>query len=162
MAGCLDNSPSLLNGWEVLLSVDLLCIERSSMQHMHRNEADLTSCVMEIVPERGKMHNPATNTGGMLLGRVTQIGGFMKEELLAAGIKEGSAVIPSCSLCSIPLRVAGVGDTAGDQLLHVEGVAIVFAAHPLIPVPSDLSPEMALLGADISAALRQVRPWLLL
>jgi len=111
---------------------------------------------MEIVPERGKMHNPATNTGGLLLGRVTQIGSFMKEELQAAGIKEGSVVIPSCSLCSIPLRVSGVGDTAGDQLLHVEGVAINFAAHPLIPVPSDLSPEMALLAADISGALRQV------
>jgi len=126
------------------------------MQHMRRNETDLTSCVMEIVPERGKMHNPATNTGGLLLGRVKQIGAFVKEDLLAAGIKEGTAVIPSCSLCSIPLRVGGVGETAGDQLLHVEGDAIVFAAHPLIAVPGDLSPEMALLAADISSALRQL------
>eukprot|EP01087_Luapelamoeba_hula_P012480 TRINITY_DN3484_c0_g1_i2.p1 TRINITY_DN3484_c0_g1~~TRINITY_DN3484_c0_g1_i2.p1 ORF type:complete len:2043 (+),score=287.04 TRINITY_DN3484_c0_g1_i2:206-6334(+) len=151
VATCLDNTASLANGREVQISVVMLCMERGSMQHMERNHGDVTTSVMNIVPERGKMHNPATNSSGLLLGRIRALGEEIRQDL--APLKEEDLVIPACSLSSIPLRISGVRDKVSDQLVKVEGEAILFPRYPLIPVPYDLRPEIALICAEISGAL---------
>ncbi|KAL6057002.1 Myotubularin-like phosphatase domain [Balamuthia mandrillaris] len=157
-AKCLDNTPSLMNEYEILLQLDMLCLARNSMKQIYDNHTDLTSGIMEIVPERGKMHNPATNSGGLLLGTVKQIGEEVRQKLQPLSV--GQRVIPTCSLSTVPIRVSAVGDGYGDQLVHVKGDAIVFGRYSFVPVPDGLDSEVALLAVDVGRCLAAVPRYL--
>jgi serine/threonine protein kinase len=153
----LDNTPSLMNSHEVLLSLSTICIESGLMQHIKRKYSDITSGIMDIVPEHGKMHDPALNLsgseGGFILGTVQEIGDSLYRKL---DMKEGDRVIPICSLSSIPLRIISIGNSIGDRIINVKGHAVVFGNSSFISVPQDIESEVALLAVETAAALSQV------
>src|ERR1035437_900059 len=74
----LDNRPKILNPHELLLDVDFLMLDATSMREIRdfcSSYPDLmTAKILEIIQERGKMHNPVTNSGGVLVGRIREIG----------------------------------------------------------------------------------------
>src|SRR3982074_2420548 len=72
-------APSLpLRETELLVEVDSLNIDAASWAQIWRQaSADVQTAskiIAGIVRTRGKMHNPVTGSGGMLMGRVSQIG----------------------------------------------------------------------------------------
>ena len=64
----LDNSPELKAG-EVKISLDYITIERDSMCQIcsicGHNEEKMAEKIMKFVEERGKLHNPYTNSGAV-------------------------------------------------------------------------------------------------
>ncbi len=63
---------------ELLIEVDRLNIDAASFRQIAEQAGGdherMKERIRSIVRERGKMHNPVTGSGGMLLGRVAQIG----------------------------------------------------------------------------------------
>src|SRR5262249_59400381 len=57
---------------ELVIDVDVLNVDSASFRQIEESAPDVGARVLEIVRERGKLHNPVTGSGGMLLGRVSK------------------------------------------------------------------------------------------
>ena len=139
----LDATSPLAAG-EMLVDVEYLNIDAASW-HQLRTEADsdprlMSERIEEIVWSRGKMHNPVTGSGGMLIGTVTELGPGRTEP--AVGTRIASLV----SLTLTPLRLHHVIelDPASEQV-RIDGRAILFESSNFVVVPDDV-PERAVLG----------------
>jgi len=98
------------------------------------------------VAERGKLHNPATDSGGTLLGTVTSVGAGRE-------LEAGDRVVALASTSAIPLalgRVLSVRAAAAE--IEVEGRAVLSAALPAARVPDDLDDRLAVAAADVAGA----------
>ena len=129
----LDNSPGIYPD-EVRISVKKIMMERTSFKQIcieaNDNPAKIMDKVRDIISKRGKLHNPVTDTGGLLFGVVESIGENYrnKEEL-----KVGDQIICNSSLASIPLFVEKI--TAINKpysLMDVEGYGILFSDCPIV------------------------------
>src|SRR5882672_3124531 len=64
---------------EIEIAVEHIHIDASSLRQLrsaHRGDLDaVRTAVLELVARRGKLHNPVTNSGGMLTGIVRAVGG---------------------------------------------------------------------------------------
>lgn len=146
----LDNTPRLQTAYELLLDVKLLNLDSTSMRQLQEHYPDPAQRILEIVRDRGKMHNPVTNSGGVLTGYIKAIG----ERLPCAG-KVGDGIIPVASLSTIPLYLRKVNAIRGDQV-EVEGEAILFQSLPYTFIPTDFDLETALSAVDISSIVPQI------
>src|SRR3954468_17714660 len=69
----LDPSLPLREG-ELLIDVESLNIDAASFKQLKEaHPARIAEAVCDIVRERGKMQNPVTGSGGMLIGRVREV-----------------------------------------------------------------------------------------
>jgi L-erythro-3,5-diaminohexanoate dehydrogenase len=105
--------------------------------------------VLEIIEKRGKMHNPVTGSGGMLIGTVEEVG---PESPL--GLKPGDEVATLVSLTLTPLAITdGLArwDGRGEQA-PCDGHAILFGRSIAAVLPADLDPELALAVMDVCGA----------
>src|SRR4051794_36221430 len=89
---------------EVRLRVELLNLDAASFRQLatkHDGDgAAVRAEVLEIVAERGKMQNPVTGSGGMLVGVVEEVG---PESPL--GLRPGDRVATLVSLSLTPLQI---------------------------------------------------------
>ena len=64
--------------YEFEVAVERLCLDSTSFRNIReRSGADperMADRILEIVAARGKMHNPETDSGGVALGTVTDVG----------------------------------------------------------------------------------------
>jgi L-erythro-3,5-diaminohexanoate dehydrogenase len=148
----LDAAPEL---WpdEVRISVERLNLDAASYRqlaeaHDHDGEA-VKKAVLGIVGERGKMQNPVTGSGGMLVGVVDEVG---PESPL--GVKPGDRVATLVSLTLTPLRITdGLARWDGkSEQVPAEGHAILFARSIVAKLPDDLAPELSLAVMDVCGA----------
>ena len=104
--------------------------------------------IIEIVAARGKMHNPETDSGGILLGTVDR--GRRAARRAAAGSARGSSTLGSLTLT--PLRLDAVDRLDPDSpQVEVAGTAYVFDRAAWAPLPDDLP------LSDRARALRRLR-----
>jgi L-erythro-3,5-diaminohexanoate dehydrogenase len=106
--------------------------------------------VAEIVRARGKMHNPVTGSGGMLIGRVSRVG---SRHPASGELKRGDRIATLVSLTLTPLvldEIARVHPHA--ERLDVRGRAILFATGLWAPMPEDLPEAVALAVLDVCGA----------
>ncbi len=161
-AGKLDNSPELKSDYEMLLDVDALMLDATSMRQIRETcSGDLESMkkrICDIVLERGKMHNPATHSGGVLLGCVREIGSqfFSFHPKTASDSLLGQSVIPVASLSTLPLQINKVKEISGD-FISIEAQAIVFACMQICLIPTGFTPKLTLSCVDISSLVPQVQ-----
>jgi L-erythro-3,5-diaminohexanoate dehydrogenase len=148
----LDASPGL---WpdEVRISVERLNLDAASYRQLaeaHGGDGDaVRAAVLEIIGERGKMQNPVTGSGGMLVGVVDEVG---PESPL--GVEPGDRVATLVSLTLTPLRITdGLSrwDGRGEQV-PAQGHAILFARSIVARLPDDLAPELSLAVMDVCGA----------
>jgi len=105
--------------------------------------------VLSIVAERGKMQNPVTGSGGMLVGVVDEVG-----ERSPLGLEVGQRVATLVSLSLTPLRITdGLDrwDGRGEQV-PAQGHAILFGRSIAAVLPDDLDPNLALAVMDVCGA----------
>src|SRR5512138_1894423 len=73
----LDASPDIAPD-EVRIAVERLNLDAASFRQLatkHGGDGDAVRAeVLEIITSRGKMHNPVTGSGGMLVGVVDEVG----------------------------------------------------------------------------------------
>jgi L-erythro-3,5-diaminohexanoate dehydrogenase len=138
---------------EVAVDVERLNLDAASHHQLlaaaHGDGAAVRRRVLEIVRERGKMHNPVTGSGGMLVGTVADVG-----PLSPLGLAVGQRVATLVSLSLTPLRLdddlAG-WDGLGEQL-PARGRAVLFGRSLAAVLPNDLPDTLALGVLDVCGA----------
>src|ERR1044071_8683088 len=122
----LDASPAVRED-EVRVRVERLNLDAASYRQLsekHGGDGDaIRAEVVEIVGTRGKMHNPVTGSGGMLIGVVEEAG---PESPL--GLKPGGRAATLVSLTLTPLRVTDgpAGWDGRSEQVPARGTAILF------------------------------------
>src|SRR4051794_39534019 len=138
---------------EVRIRVERLNLDAASFRQLerkHGGDGDAVRAeVLEIVGTRGKMQNPETGSGGMLVGTVEEVG--PKSPL---GLAVGDRVVTLVSLTLTPLVIEdGLErwDGLGEQV-PCDGYAILFGRSIAAVLPDDLDPELALAVLDVCGA----------
>jgi L-erythro-3,5-diaminohexanoate dehydrogenase len=147
-----DNTPAIQHPEEILIRVSLLNLDSTSMSQLKAGGSDIAQQILDIVAHRGKMHNPVTNSGGVLVGEVEAVGDGVGEDF---ELGPGDAIIPVVSTSALPLFLREVGQINGDQV-HVDGHAILFDGMGYSSLPPDFSLPVALSAIDISSIVPQV------
>jgi len=151
-ARVLDARPEL---WpdEVRIEVDTLNLDAASYRQLHDKHggdgAAIRAEVLEIVSSRGKMQNPVTGSGGMLIGTVAEVGPDS-----GLGLAAGDRVATLVSLSLTPLAITdGLESWDGlGERVPASGHAILFGRSIAAKLPDDLSPELALMVMDVCGA----------
>ena len=151
-ARSVDPSPEL---WpdEVRIDVETLNLDAASFRQLsekHAGDGDAVRAeVLDIVATRGKMQNPVTGSGGMLIGTVAEVG---PESPL--GLSVGDHVATLVSLSLTPLRITdGLSRWDGrSERVPAEGTAILFGRSIAARLPEDLPAELALMVMDVCGA----------
>jgi L-erythro-3,5-diaminohexanoate dehydrogenase len=148
----LDASPEI-GPDEVLIAVERLNLDAASFRQLatkHGGDGDAVRAeVLEIIGTRGKMHNPVTGSGGMLIGTVEGAG-----PQSPLGLRVGDRVATLVSLTLTPLRITdGLKDWDGrSEQVPARGTAVLFARSVVGVLPGDLAPELALAVYDVCGA----------
>ncbi len=137
---------------EVRVRVERLNLDAASyrqLREQHRDPDRLRAAVLEIVAERGKMQNPVTGSGGMLVGTVDEVG-----PASPLGLAVGDRVATLVSLSLTPLVIDdGLARWGGSgEQVPTDGHAILFARSVVAPVPDDLDPALSLAVMDVCGA----------
>src|SRR5260221_2784132 len=135
---------------ELLIEVELLNIDAASFRQLsHEGAADpvlIAERVKAIVSERGKMQNPMTGSGGMLIGRVAWVG---PSHPAFSELRAGNRIATLVSLTLTPLVLEEIRAVhLHAERIEVRGRAVLFASGLWAPLPEDLPLEMALAGLD--------------
>ncbi|MEU4389904.1 L-erythro-3,5-diaminohexanoate dehydrogenase [Kribbella sp. NPDC023855] len=138
---------------EVRISIERLNLDAASYRQLaeeHGGDGEaVKQAVLRIVGERGKMQNPVTGSGGMLVGTVDEVG---PESPL--GVQKGDRVATLVSLTLTPLQITdGLADWDGrSEQVPAKGHAILFARSIVAKIPDDLVPELSLAVMDVCGA----------
>jgi L-erythro-3,5-diaminohexanoate dehydrogenase len=150
----LDPSPPPGRG-EALLDVERLNLDAASFHQIREEQGGdpngMRRRVLEIVRSRGKMHNPVTGSGGMLIGTVSQVGEERRD------LRPGDRIATLVSLTLTPLQIEDISawDAASEQV-PVRARAVLFEASPFAVLPDDLADTVALALFDVAGAPAQV------
>ncbi len=148
----LDPSPEL---WpdEVRVRVDTLNLDAASYRQLatkhHGDGAAVRAEVLAIVRERGKMQNPVTGSGGMLIGTVDEVG-----PQSTLGLAVGDRIASLVSLSLTPLRIdddLASWDGLSEQV-PCAGTAILFGRSIAAVLPDDLPAALAMMVMDVCGA----------
>ncbi|WP_117212360.1 L-erythro-3,5-diaminohexanoate dehydrogenase [Allorhizocola rhizosphaerae] len=148
----LDSSPAIGDD-EVRVAVERLNLDAASFRQLftkHAGDGDAVRAeVLGIVAARGKMHNPVTGSGGMLIGVVEEVG-----PASPLGLKVGDKVATLVSLTLTPLAItAGLKAWDGrSEQVPCEGHAILFGRSIAAVLPPDLPADLALAVLDVCGA----------
>jgi L-erythro-3,5-diaminohexanoate dehydrogenase len=146
------------NEWEAELDVEMLNVDATSYKAIReRCDGDperMAATIVEIVTARGKMQNPWTGSGGILVGTVTRVG----ERHWDAELAVGERVVPLVSLITLPLRLESAGPLdPGSPQVPVRGRAIVTGRMACARVPDDLPLSTVLSALDVYPAASHAR-----
>jgi L-erythro-3,5-diaminohexanoate dehydrogenase len=143
--------------YEFEIDVERLCLDSTSHRNIRQRAGGdpgrMSARIMEIVAERGKLHNPETDSGGVLVGAVAEIG-----ERLSDPPAEGDRVVTLSSMTLTPLRLREIihVDPESPQV-EASGSAYVFERGFWAPLPDDLQLQNALEVLDVCSAANQTR-----
>ena len=137
---------------ELLIDVDVLNIDAASFHQLRQSGDDVAEQIRNIVAERGKMHNPVTGSGGMLLGTVREVGPDHPSDF-----QPGDRIATLVSLTLTPLHLQSIGTVhlERDQV-EVTGHAILFASGLASRIPDSLPQDVVLAALDVAGAPAQV------
>ncbi len=149
---------------ELLVDVESLNIDAASFKQLKdeaRGDAGgIVDRIRAIVSQRGKMQNPVTGSGGMLIGRVAEV---TPEHPAAKELRVGDrlATLVSLTLTPLVLREVRAIHPAIDRV-DVRGHAILFPTGLFAKLPDDLPDALSLAALDVCGApalvARYVKP----
>src|SRR3954451_14416286 len=148
----LDATPDI---WpdEVRISVERLNLDAASYRQLtEANDGDgeaVRAAVLEIVRSRGKMHNPVTGSGGMLVGTVEEVG---PDSPLGLAVGDRVATLVSLTLTPLVIEDGLVRwDGLGEQV-PCDGYAVLFGRTIAAVLPDELPVELSLAVMDVCGA----------
>jgi L-erythro-3,5-diaminohexanoate dehydrogenase len=149
---------------ELAIDVEALNVDAASFHQLRAaaggDPARIGEAILGIVRARGKLHNPVTGSGGVLVGRVRAVG---PRHPAAATLRPGERIVTLVSLTLTPLRLDRIDEVrvATEQVICA-GAAILFASGPWTRLPEDLPEAVAFAALDVCGAPafaeRLVRP----
>ena len=146
--------PSLpIRANELLIAVEALNLDSSSMRQIAEScggdQDAMRDRIAEIVRKRGKMHNPVTGSGGVLIGKVAEIGAdFPNRDL-----RVGDLICTLVSLSLTPLALSEIGEVdVAAARVAAKGHAILFASGLYTRLPDDMPQATAMALCDVAGA----------
>lgn len=125
-----------------------ICVESGNDENRVRER------IRDIVIKRGKLHNPITDTGGLVFGTIEEIGSAFHNP---QGFRVGQEVICNASLAAVPLHLQEITKVHfGLCQIEAEGYALINESLPLIEKPKDLLVSLLLYTLDESGTLYSV------
>ncbi len=149
---------------ELAIEVEALNVDAASFRQLETSlggdPARIAAEVERIVRERGKLHNPVTGSGGMLVGRVAEVG---PRHPAAGDLRPGERLATLVSLTLTPLALRRIVAVRPEiERVECEGRAILFATGLWARLPADLPQGLALAALDVCGApalvARHARP----
>ncbi len=149
---------------ELSIEVESLNVDAASFRQIEdavgNDPKSIAAEVQAIVQKRGKMHNPITGSGGMLIGRVKKVG---PRHPAAGTLHTGERVASLVSLTLTPLRLTEIRAVRPEiERVECRGEAILFATGLWARLPQDMPEKLALAVLDVCGApalvARHVRP----
>jgi L-erythro-3,5-diaminohexanoate dehydrogenase len=157
--------PSLpLREGELLIDVESLNIDAASFKQLKDSAggdtAKIAAAITAIVSERGKMQNPVTGSGGMLIGRVKELTPGHPSN---GALKVGDRIATLVSLTLTPLVIDEIRAVKSEiDRVDIRGRAILFASGIYAKLPDDLPDTLSLAALDVAGApalvARYVKP----
>ncbi|WP_235950463.1 L-erythro-3,5-diaminohexanoate dehydrogenase [Phycicoccus flavus] len=151
-ARVVDPSPEL---WpdEVRVDVEVLNLDAASFRQLTEKHggdgAAVRAEVLGIVAERGKMQNPVTGSGGMLVGTVAEVG---PESPLGLAVGDRVATLVSLSLTPLVLTDGLERWDGRSERVPAAGTAVLFGRSIAARLPEDLPAELSLMVMDVCGA----------
>jgi L-erythro-3,5-diaminohexanoate dehydrogenase len=150
----IDNTMEIYDN-EILIAVHTLNIDSTSFKQISEEAGaetgKINARIEEIVETRGKLHNPVTGSGGMLIGTVEQIG----EALQNTGLKIGDKIVTLVSLSLTPLKIEQILNVKPNAHVEIKGKAILFESGIYARLPEDIEESLALSVLDVCGAPAQ-------
>jgi len=153
----INNNTEILWDNEVLIDVDILNIDSASFTQIKNkaggDETKIKEEILNIVDSRGKMHNPVTGSGGMLIGRVAWIGEKLKNKIT---LRVGDRIASLVSLSLTPLKIEEIIKVkpAVDQIV-IRGRAVLFESAVYAHLKDEFPDPLALAVLDVAGAPAQ-------
>jgi L-erythro-3,5-diaminohexanoate dehydrogenase len=159
-AKVVDNSLPIKDT-EILFEVNSLNIDSASFKvllDLSQNFKDkLKQIIFDIVKEKGKMHNPYTNSGGVFKGKIKEIGKYF-DQYHKGKYKINSNVVSLTSLTSTPLYIEKIIDIdISSGIVYVEAYAILFLNSPFAVIDGfNFEEDVIMRVLDVAGAPAQV------
>jgi L-erythro-3,5-diaminohexanoate dehydrogenase len=138
---------------ETRVRVERLNLDAASFRQLERSHdgdgARIREAVLSIVAARGKMQNPETGSGGMLVGTVEEVG---PESPLGLAVGDRVATLVSLTLTPLVLEDGLTRWDGRTEQIPADGYAILFGRSIAARLPDDLAPELALSVMDVCGA----------
>jgi L-erythro-3,5-diaminohexanoate dehydrogenase len=152
----IDNTMDIYDN-ELLIDVSTLNIDSASFTQIKQacksDVKKMEQMILSIVSERGKMQNPVTGSGGMLIGKIAKIGSSFPDKSIHIG--DTIATLVSLSLTPLQIHKIKSINIENDQI-QIEGQAILFESGIFAKVPNDLDEHLTLAALDVAGAPAQV------
>jgi L-erythro-3,5-diaminohexanoate dehydrogenase len=149
----LDNTP-VAQPSETLVDVKALHIDSASFTQIAgacgRDPEQMKKYVLDIVDQRGKMQNPTTGSGGVLIGTICQL-----DEIYGKlhGLAIGDTIVSLTSLSWLPLHLERIHAVHLDRSeIGITGKAIFFRSNPVARLPDDLPRNIVVAALDVAGA----------
>ena len=137
----------------MLIAVETLNLDAASFRQLsekHGGDGDAVRAeVLDIVATRGKMQNPVTGSGGMLIGTVAEVG---PDSPLGLSVGDRVATLVSLSLTPLTLTDGLARWDGRSERVPAQGTAVLFGRSIAARLPDDLSPDLALMVMDVCGA----------
>ena len=142
---------------EVRVRVERLNLDAASFRQLERKHRDkgadagsaVRAEVLDIVRTRGKMQNPETGSGGMLVGTVEEVG---PDSPLGLAVGDRVATLVSLTLTPLVIEDDLASWDGRSEQVPADGYAILFGRSIAARLPDDLAPELALSVMDVCGA----------
>lgn len=149
----LNNSLPIYSN-ELLVDVNMLQITSAAFNRMKEecggDPYQIADLIEKVVSERGKFQDPVTGGGGMLIGRIKEIGSQLLPNIKSS---TGERIATLVSLALTPLYLEKVeGVNLDTHQVFVQGYAILFAGGIYVSLPEDIPESLALSLMDVAGA----------
>lgn len=127
-----DNSKQLKSK-EIRIAVNFINLEITNFEQIcsscEYDEIKIKTRILQIINERGKLHNPYTKSGGLLFGVIEEVA----DDFLLGDLNIGDEVICMSPLTGIPMNIESI-DSIDYQYGQIEcsGYAICFESTHLV------------------------------
>ncbi|HLH61137.1 MAG TPA: L-erythro-3,5-diaminohexanoate dehydrogenase [Ktedonobacteraceae bacterium] len=153
----LDNTP-IARPSETLVDIHTLHIDSASFTQI-ANACDhdptrIKKHILDIVAQRGKMHNPVTGSGGVLVGSIQVLDEVSGK---THGLAIGDTIVSLTSLSWLPLYLEDISAIHLDRCeVEARGKAIFFRGNPVSKLPGDLPQSIVVAALDVAGAPSRV------
>jgi L-erythro-3,5-diaminohexanoate dehydrogenase len=134
------------------LNLDAASYRQLEQKHTVDGRADGDAVrreVLDIIASRGKMQNPVTGSGGMLIGTVEEVG---PDSTLGLSVGERVASLVSLTLTPLVIEDALERWDGRSEQVPTDGYAVLFGRSIAAKIPDDLPPALSLAVMDVCGA----------
>lgn len=154
----LDNSRNIYPD-ELKVSIKRIHLEGTGFKQIctesNNDEKKIKQTIIDMVIRRGKLHNPVTDTGGLVMGTVEEIGPEYDNKL---DLKIGDLVICNASAASIPMYIEDI--TSINRVYNqvdATGYVVLHNSIPVVKTQGDVPKEMLMFAFDQSGTLYRLK-----